>query len=121
MAVPIGILLGWLASRENYEGFEAWAILGRAVLPLLLALCIAPILAIASLLRRERHPWLAVVMLVFYGVFSFLYGISLVCETAGEIAAFATFIAGISVPAAWFIWRQKRKDATRGGHVGRAG
>lgn len=39
LAVPIGILLAYLANRGgHYEGFQAWAILGWLFLPLVLAL-----------------------------------------------------------------------------------
>jgi len=77
LAVPIGFLFGWLANQKSYEGFQAWDIVAWAVLPLLLALCISPILAIMSLLRRERRPGLAVVMLVLYGASLVFYVIVL--------------------------------------------
>lgn len=66
LAVPIGLLLGYVAGQKDYQGFDGLEVLAWLFLPLLVALCISPILAIIALCRREKYPWLSILLLVPY-------------------------------------------------------
>ena len=108
LAVPIGILLGYLAGRGNYEGFQAWAILGWLFFPLILAVPTSFILAIVSLCRRERYPSLAITMLVLYVIafaLSFPYG--------GLTPLLALAVGGLML-ARWLFKRRRRKRVASG-------
>lgn len=102
LAVPVGILLGHLAGRGNYEGFQAWAILGWLFFPLVLAVPISAILATASLCRRERCPGLAVVLLV-------LYAITLAFWIFDDRAPLVLSVAGAVLLAAWLARQYRRR------------
>jgi hypothetical protein len=103
LAVPVGIFLGHLAGRCNYEGFQSWAILGWLFFPLVFAVPISAILATASLCRRERCPGLAVVLLV-------LYAIALAFWIFEDWAPLVLSAAGVVLLAAWLarLYRRKR-------------
>lgn len=79
--LPPGALFGLMimggSGGGNGTGFIGWAYLALALLPLMASLCAAPILALASLWRRERYPALAVIPLVLYGIALVLYVMSL--------------------------------------------
>lgn len=72
------ILMGSVNGGGNGTGFVGWVYLAWALLPLMAGLCAAPLLALASLWRRERYPALAVVPLVLCGASLVFYVISLV-------------------------------------------
>jgi hypothetical protein len=72
-----GLMITVHGGGDNGTGFIGWAYLALALLPLLAGLCAAPILALASLWRRERYPALAVVPLVLYGASLVFYVIVL--------------------------------------------
>ena len=55
-----------LGSGASGSAFDGWLFLGLAITPLMIALGVAPLLAIASLRRRERYPGLAVAILALY-------------------------------------------------------
>ena len=118
LAVPVGILLGWLANQGNYEGFQAWAILGWAAAPVMLALGVSPILALASLGRRERFPALPVILLVVYAVPLAFFGLDLAFEEFGGRGIVAILIVGGVIPGAWLISRCWTARAARRGHAG---
>lgn len=108
LAVPIGILLAYLADRgHNYEGFQGWAILGWLFLPLVFAVPTSLILAIVSLCRRERYPGLAVVLLV-------LYAVTLAFWIFEGLAPLVLLIVGVVLSAAWLVRRYRRRlECTR--------
>jgi positive regulator of sigma E activity len=99
LAVPSGILLGYLAGRGNYEGFQGWAILGWLFLPLVVAMPTSFVLAIVSLCRRERYPSLGITLLVSYAI-GLAFGAPLVL-----------LIVGIILSAAWLVRRYRRRLA----------
>ena len=108
LAVPIGILLAYLADRgKHYEGFQGWAILGWLFFPLVLAVPTSFILAIVALCRRERYPSLTITLVVFYAV-------GLAFGTLEGLALLVVFIAGLALLATWLIWRHRRKRSASG-------
>lgn len=102
LAVPIGILLGYLAGQGHYEGWDGLAILGWVFIPIAIALGFSLILAIASVLRRERYPWLAVTLLV-------LQAIALAFAVFDDLGLLVLVIAGLVLLATRLIWRHGRK------------
>jgi hypothetical protein len=59
LLLPSVAIFGWmlfLGSGASGSAFDGWLFLGLAITPLMIALGVAPLLAIASLRRRERHP-----------------------------------------------------------------
>ena len=109
LAVPIGILLGYLANRGgHYEGFQAWAILGWLFFPLILAVPISFILAIVSLCRRERFPGLAIALLALYVI-----GLALSFPLGGLTPLLVLAVSGLML-ARWLFKRHSRKRAASG-------
>ena len=68
MAVPVGLLLAWLASHRHYEGFQAWAIVAWAFIPMMIAVPVSLIFAIVSLCRHERFLALTIVELILHAL-----------------------------------------------------
>jgi hypothetical protein len=99
-----------------FSGGDDWGLgsLAWAVIPLMIALGTAPILAIASLWRRERFPGLAAVVLVGYGGWLTVYGLEQVHEAFGGVGLLMVFTAAVGVPAAWLMWRFRKRFAALG-------
>lgn len=106
LAVPIGILFGYLAGRQNYEGFQGWAVLGWMCAPLLIALPVSLVLAIVSLCRRERYPSLTVSLLALY-VIALAFAVPF-----GGMTPLLALIVEIVLLVRWLSRRHKRIKAT---------
>ncbi len=88
LLLPSAVILGWilfLGSGASGSAFDGWLFLGLAITPLIIALAVAPLLAILSLRRRERYPGLAVAILALYLLLLVgwlaLCGVALIHET----------------------------------------
>jgi hypothetical protein len=109
LAMPVGYLLGYLVSRGNhYEGFQAWGVVGLALVPLLIALCVSPILAMISLYRRERFPGLAIALLALYVI-----GLALSFPLGGLTPLLVLAVSGL-ILARWLFKRHRRKCVASG-------
>ncbi|MCL4180091.1 MAG: hypothetical protein KJ072_20380 [Verrucomicrobia bacterium] len=92
LLLPSAAILGWmllLGSGASGSAFDGWLLLGLAITPLMIGLGVAPLLAIASLWRRERYPGLAVAILALYIVplagWLVLCGVALIHETFARL------------------------------------
>ena len=105
LLLPSLAIFGWmlvLGSGSSGSASDGWLFLGLAITPLMTALCIAPLLAIASLRRRERYPGLAVAILALYILL--LTGWLALCGVALIHEAFAR-LDTVPIPRLLNMWR----------------
>jgi len=104
-----GLMMMLGGNSNSSSGFGGLVYVVIMFLPLVIGLCASPILAIVSLLRRERYPGLAVAVLVLCGIALFWYGLLEAYDRFGEVGALVMIIVPVVLLAIWLVWRFRRK------------
>lgn len=106
-----GLMMMTGGNSNSGSGFGGLIYVVLMILPLVIGLCASPILAIVSLLRRERYPGLAVAVLILYGIALFWYGLVEAYDKFGEVGALVMIIVPGVLFATGLVWRFGRQRA----------